>query len=206
MSKEDTKKHRKCNCDVQPCYECNYFEEANERTPVLATDCVVVESLICSKRINKVAEIAIPVTTLGDIITIGPGGIITPLVTLTPDLSGVVSQMTVVKDMIINTGYLPASVTILGIETPLQFNIPFQQETRCPGVCPEDNVSESPFKIEATVVQGVEELGIGVANIVFKVILSTNLTVTRPIIAKMENLKVVKDVNEDRCEQSDNNG
>lgn len=138
-----------------------------------------------------------PIPTLGDIISIGPGGVITPLITLTPDLDSIVNQITVVKDMVINTGYLPANVTILGITPPLQINIPFQQETVCLGVCPGDTVNESPFKIEAKVTQGIEALGVSVANILFKVVLSTNLTVTRPVVTKSPNLKVVKDVNED---------
>lgn len=184
------------------CYECEHFEPC-KKTPELATDCVVVDSLVCSKKVYKVAELAVPIPTLGDIISIGPGGVITPLVTLTPDLNGLVSQTTVVKDMIINTGYLPANVTILGITTPLQINIPFQQETVCPGVCPEDTINESPFKIEARVTQGIEALGVSVANILFKVVLSTNLTVTRPIVTKNPNINVVKDVNADRCEQRD---
>src|SRR5699024_2104450 len=111
-------------------------ETNSKRPPTLATDCIVVESLICSKRINQVAELAVPIPTLGDIISIGPGGVINPAITLTPDINGLVTQTTVVKDMVITTGYLPANVTILGIETPLQLNIPFQEETNCPGVCP----------------------------------------------------------------------
>lgn len=184
------------------CYECEHFE-SSRNTPELATDCVVVDSLICSKKVYKVAELSVPIPTLGDIISIGPGGVITPFITLTPDLTSIVSQTTVVKDMIINTGYLPANVTILGITTPLQINIPFQQETICPGVCPEDTITESPFKMEAKVTQGIEALGVSVANILFKVVLSTNLTVTRPIVTKNPTIKAVKDVNADRCEQRD---
>jgi|SRR5690625_3195295 len=195
-------KDKKCKCTNSPCYECEHYS-VEKCPPQLSTDCIVVNSLICSKKVYKVAELSIPIPTLGDIISIGPGGVITPLISLTPNLSGVVSQITVVKNMVINTGYLPASVTILGIETPLQINIPFQQETLCPGVCPEDTVTESPFKIEAKVTQGIEALGVSVANILFKVILSTNLTVTRPVITKAPNQKVVKDVNDDRYEQSD---
>jgi len=196
--------HRDCNCkcNKKPCYECEY-NETKKCPPELASDCVVMESLICSKQIFKVAELAVPIPTFGDIISIGPGGVITPLISLTPDLNGLVSQITVVKNMVINTGYLPANVTILGIETPLQINIPFQQETVCPGVCPEDTVKESPYKIEAKVTQGIEALGVSVGNILFKVILSTNLTVTRPIITKNPNLKAVRDVNENRCEARD---
>lgn len=85
-----------------------------------------------SDKIYKVAELSVPIPTLGDIIDIGPGGIITRLITLTPDIQGIVTQVTVVKNMIINTAYLPANVTILGITTPLQINIPFQQETTVP--------------------------------------------------------------------------
>lgn len=169
----------------------------------LASDCVVTDSLVCSKKIYKVAEIAVPIPTLGDIISIGPGGVITPLISLTPHVENAVTQVTVLKDMVVNTGYLPTSITILGIETPLQLNIPFQQETMCPGVCPEDTVTESPYKIEASITQGIEALGINVGNILFKVIMSTNLTVTRPVITKAKNTKVVRDVNENRCEQRD---
>lgn len=199
-----TKSAYDCNChhNKRPCYDCEY-KEVSKCPPELVSDCVVVESLVCSKQIYKVAELAVPIPTFGDIISIGPGGVITPLISLTPDLNGLVSQITVVKNMVINTGYLPANVTILGVETPLQINIPFQQETVCPGVCPEDNVKESPYKIEAKVTQGIEALGVSVGNILFKVILSTNLTVTRPVITKKSDLKVVRDVNENRCEQRD---
>jgi len=195
-------KGNNCNCQADPCYECEQFE-TEKCPPKLSTDCVVVESLVCSKKVYKVAEIAVPIPTLGDIISIGPGGVITPLISLTPDIQNIIAQTTVVKDMVINTGYLPANVTILGVATPLQINIPFQQETICPGVCPEDTVKESPFKIEAKVTQGIEALGVTVGSILFKVVLSTNLTVTRPVITKASNLKVVKDVHEDRCEQRD---
>lgn len=195
-------KKKYCKCQERPCYYCEHYE-TEKSPPKLATDCVVMESLVCSKKVYKIAELSVPIPTLGDIISIGPGGVITPLITLTPDIDSVVSQTTVVKDMVINTGYLPANVDILGITTPLQINIPFQQETMCPGVCPEDNVQESPFKIEARVTQGIEALGVSVANILFKVVLSTNLTVTRPVITKSDDLKVVQDVNEDRCEQRD---
>ncbi len=203
-SLESMNKNKGCDCGYQdrPCYKCKYNQVEN-CPPQLATDCIVVDSLVCSQKVYKVAELSVPIPTLGDIISIGPGGTITPLVTLTPDIRGVVNQITVVKNMVINTGYLPANITILGIETPLQINIPFQQETVCPGVCPEDTVTESPYKIESVVTQGIEALGVSVANILFKVILSTNLTVTRPVITKSSDLKVVQDVNDDRCERSD---
>jgi|SRR5690625_2438201 len=205
MSTNYGNKYCHCKCYEPPCYECNHYE-TRKRPPVLSTDCVVVESLLCSKKILNIAELAVPIPTLGDIIDIGPGGIITPAISLTPHVSEVISQTTVVNDMVIITGYLPASVTILGIETPLELNIPFQSETHCPGVCAEDNVKLTPFRIEASVTQGIEALGVSLGNILFKVIMSTNLTATRPIITKTDDLKVVRDVNEDRCRRSGNNG
>lgn len=193
------------NCNQTPCPTCETYE-TKKCPPTLATDCVVVDSLLCSEKANMIAELSVPISTLGDIISIDPGGVISPLVTLTPDISGIVSQVTTVKDMVITTGFLPANVTVLGLETPLQLNLPFQEETFCPGVCPEDNVRESPYKIEAVVTQGIEALGVSVANILFKVIISTNVTATRPVITKSPNLQVVRDVNADRCSRDDSNG
>lgn len=205
MSTNYQKDYCRCRCHEQVCYECEQYRPI-KRPPALLTDCVVVESLICSKRVNNIAELAVPIPTLGDIIDIGPGGVITPPITLTPNIDGVVSQATIVKDMVVITGYLPANVTILGIETPIELNLPFQSETVCPGICPEDTVNISPFRIEASVTQGIEALGVSVANILFKVVMSTNITVTRPIVSKANDLKVVRDVNEDRCQVRGLNG
>lgn len=194
-----------CRSKPRPCYECEYYYY-RRKAPRLNTDCIVVESLLCSQRANIIAEINIPVLTLGGIVDVGPGGVITPPITLTPDISNIVYQFSVLKNMVVITGYLPANVTVLGIELPIQITIPFQEEIHCPGLCPQDNIQHTPFKIEATITQGLEALGVVAASILFKVILSTNVTATRPVIVKEPNLKLVADVNEDRCETSDDNG
>lgn len=191
-----------CQYEPRPCYECEYNYYEKRRKPQLVSDCIVVDSLVCSHKVSVVAELSIPLPTLGDIISIGPGGVIDPPLTLTPDISNIVSQTTVLKDMVVITGYLPATVSILGIETPLQISIPFQKEIDCPGVCPEDRIIQVPFKIESTITQGIEAIGISVANVLFKVLLSTNVTATRPVIVKEPELNLVGDVNEDRCEVS----
>lgn len=193
-------RYRDCDCAQQkrPCYACEY-QEVQRRPIQLASDCIVVDSLICSRKINPVAELIIPIPTLGDIIDIGPGGVISPLVTLTPNINGIIFQTTVTKDLIVITGFLPASITILGIETPLNINIPFQEEINCPGICPEDTISPPTFTISSVITQGIEALGITVANILFKVVLSAQVTVTRPIIAKANDLRIVGDVNINRC-------
>lgn len=47
-----------CNCKYKerPCYECEY-NEIQKFPPTLATDCIVVNSLVCSKKIFKIAEL-----------------------------------------------------------------------------------------------------------------------------------------------------
>lgn len=195
----------RCSSKKRLCYECEY-NKIQKCPPQLVSDCVVTNSLICNRRVYKIAELSVPIATLGDIISIGPGGVISPLITLTPDINGLVNQNTVTKDMIISTGYIPATVSILGIDVPLQINLPFQQETICKGTCPEDTVIESPHKIESIVTQGIEAVGISVASVLFKVILSTTLTVSRPVITKADKLKLVQDVNENRCRNGGMNG
>src|SRR5690625_3809063 len=107
-------KDNKCNCKYRerPCYECEY-NKVHRCPPTLASDCIVVNSLICSEKLHLVAELSVPIPTLGDIISIGPGGVITPLISLTPNLGGIVNQVTIIKNMVVITGYLPANVTIL---------------------------------------------------------------------------------------------
>lgn len=210
MSKEANEvsaQRRPCDCHSRGrrCYECE-FNIAQRRKPQLTSDCIVVDSLLCSVHESVVAELNVPVATLGGVITIGPGGVIDPPITLTPDITNIVSNTTVVKNLIVTTGYLPANITVLGVELPIQINLPFQLETPCHGVCPEDNVTVSPFRIESVVTQGIEALGVTVASVLFKVILSTTVTATRQVIVKADDIKLVGDVNENRCRQSDNNG
>src|SRR5690625_2889368 len=66
-----------CNCQnkPRPCYECEY-NNIHRKPPQLISDCVVVNSLLCNKSENIIAELSIPIATLGDIISIGPGGVI----------------------------------------------------------------------------------------------------------------------------------
>lgn len=210
MKKEVTEveaQRQPCPCQSRDrrCYECefNYYQR---KAPRLTSDCIVVDSLLCSSNASIIAEINIPALTIGGIITVGPGGVISPPITLTPDISNIVYNTTVTKNLVVITGYLPANVTVLGIELPIQITIPFQHELHCPGVCPEDAVTVSPPRIESTVIQGFEALGVSVASILFKVILSSTITATRQVIVKADDLRVVADVNENRCRQSDSNG
>ncbi|MFC4076068.1 hypothetical protein [Salinithrix halophila] len=185
-----------CNNIPQACIPL----QPTPTPPALTSDCFVVNSLVCSTNVQKVAELILPAVTINPIITIDPTGTITPLVTLTPDINGAVSNTLLIRDKVINTGFIPANITIAGIELPVQVNLPFQQETECPGACPQDTLTETPFQVEAVIVQGIAALGITVAAIRFKVVFRTTITVTRPVIAKLPGVKPVQDLNPDRCE------
>jgi hypothetical protein len=192
---------------VKPVNACPTCNEVFSCPPAvqLTTDCIVVNSLVCTKTVQKVAELTIPAVTIGTIITVGPGGVITPLIQLVPDVSNVVNNILVVRDKVINTGFLPANIVVAGITLPIAVNLPFQNETDCPGACPEDTVTETPFQVEAIVVQGIEAIGISVATIRLKVILRTTITVTRPLLAKIpNNLQIIQDANPNRCTNSNN--
>jgi hypothetical protein len=194
-----------CKPPVKPVNTCPTCNTRISCPPAveLTTDCILVNSVVCTKTVQKVAELTLPAVTIGDIITVGPGGVITPLIQLVPDVTNIVSNVIVIRDKVINTGFLPANIVIAGITLPVSVNLPFQNETDCPGACPEDTVTETPFQVEAIVVQGIEALGISVATIRLKVVLRTTLTVTRPLLAKIpNNLKIIQDVNPNRCANS----
>jgi hypothetical protein len=169
--------------------------------PVLTTDCFVVNSLVCTKEVQKVAEVQFPLTLLPGVQILG--GLLSPLVTLTPNLAGIVSNKTIIRNKVINIGFVPATITILGVQTPITVNLPFQAETDCPGACPEDILTETPLQAEAIIIQPVPTSIVGLeiaAFVTFKVILRTTLTVTRPIIAQLPGIVPVQDVNPNRCQ------
>lgn len=187
--------------------QCNFVVAPIRETPQLNSDCMVVDTLVCNEEVQKVAEFEIGVDELiaqiGGVvdIVVGPGGEVTPAISITPRVEQAVNRIFVLEGKVVNTGFIPANINIVGVDTPLQVNLPFQEETDCPGACPQDNVNESPLQVEGTVVTGVQALGITAATIRFKVILRTTLTVTRPVITKIpEDFKFVQDVNPNRCE------
>ncbi|GIN56752.1 hypothetical protein J8TS2_10710 [Lederbergia ruris] len=152
---------------------------------------------------QKVAEATIPLTALGIIIT--PGEPI-PLITLTPNVAGIVQNSMVLRDEVVNTGYVPATINVVGVPTPVTVSLPFQQHTPCPGACPEDTLTEAPLEVESIIIQpiplAVVAGTVGVASALFKVILRTTITVTRPMVGKLNqrDLSNLCDVNHHRCE------
>ncbi|USK42278.1 hypothetical protein [Cytobacillus oceanisediminis] len=187
-----------CGCAASTC-NCNFKKPVT--TSPLTSDCVVVNSVVCSKTVQKVAEVTLPLAlfaaglTVEDIIG----------VRVDPNLTGATVNARLINDKVVNIGLIPATITItaLGIEVPLlTTSIPFQAHTDCPGACPEDLLQEGPLQVEGIFVQpGVPVLGLGgltlVEGILIKIILRTNITVTRQLIKNQHG--ELCDANPNRC-------
>lgn len=193
--------HDKSDCD------CNF--RRIKKDVKLNSDCILVNSVVCSKMVQKVAEITIP---NGAFSTAIPVDATIVSITVLPNLAGIVHNVRVIRDKVVNIGFIPVTVSVVfiaaGATTPTTVtaaaNLPFQEHTDCPGACPEDTVTESPFVVEGTFGQpGVTVVtGAAAANllvgILVKVILRTTLTVTRPIIVDKHG--GICDVNDRRCD------
>ncbi|WP_411954207.1 hypothetical protein ACKXGF_13460 [Alkalibacillus sp. S2W] len=183
-----------CNCNVEnPAYQ----------PAKLTNDCTVVNSLLGTKTVQKVAELTLPVTAFSGL------GVLDNLVSvnLTPNLNEITQNVRVIKDKVVNIGLLPAtiSVSILDVDLPVTLNttLPFQEHTDFPGICPQDNVQETPLEVEGIFTQPgvpvIDAAGIELVDgILFKVILRTTITATRPVIRDAQGN--VCDVNPNRCE------
>lgn len=192
----------------EPCDRCGSYDRCSCRKPRLSSDYgkkhdILVNKVVCSKQVQKVAEATIPLSALGIVLT--PGEPI-PLITLTPDLAGIVQNSAILRDEVVNTGYVPATITVAGIPTPVTVSLPFQQHTPCPGACPEDILTEAPLEVEGIIIQPVPlaVIGgvVGVASALFKVVLRTTITVTRPMLGRLghKDLSSLCDVNTHRCD------
>ncbi|MED3647840.1 hypothetical protein P4475_13715 [Halalkalibacterium halodurans] len=191
-----------CGCHDSVC-DCHFKAPVRKEAP-LTSDCIVVDSLVCSKTVQKVAEITFPLDliapagiTIADIISIN----------VVPDLNGITQNSRIIQDKVVNIGLIPATitVTVLGVDLPLTLttSLPFQEHTDCPGACPEDRLHETPLEVEGIFTQpGVPVLGVAglelVEGILVKVILRTTITVTRPIVVDKEGHKC--DLVQHRCQ------
>ncbi|BCJ88030.1 hypothetical protein [Effusibacillus dendaii] len=162
-------------------------------------ECILVQSVICSRAVFLTAEAKIPACHLQ--LKLDPSGEIKQAIRLIAGESSDISiNLSLVKDIAVVSGFIRGIVVINNrISCPVV--LPFQTEFECKGICPEDNIRNT-----IPVVQGIlPPLGIPHGDdqqdaIVFKVILKTQVTVTRERIAKA-NLEILGDVNEDRCKQ-----
>ena len=195
-----------CNSHNSAC-SCN-FEEARKTTP-LNSDCILVNSVVGSKVVQKVAESIFPFTAFTAAI---PATAVIVSVNIVPNLAGIVHNVTIIRDKVVNIGFIPATITVTSLvaTVPTLFTLttrlPFQEHTDCPGACPGDIVTEAPFVVEGTFAQPgvplvtVAGTGVTLEAILVKVILRTTITVTRPLI--MDSKGGICDVNDRRCDDT----
>ncbi|SFK03705.1 hypothetical protein SAMN04487936_106249 [Halobacillus dabanensis] len=200
-------KPEQCHEDPKPCTStCNCNNEAAGPKPAhLTNDCVLVNSLVGSKTVQKVAETTLPISLfeglvdLEDIVSIN----------VVPNLDAITQNARIIRDKVVNIGLIPATITITiaGIDLPVTLNttIPFQEHTDFPGACPEDTLQETPLEVEGIFTQpGVPVVDVAgltlVEGILFKIVLRTTITVTRPVI--QDRFGQVCDVNPNRCDTS----
>ncbi|MFB5663983.1 hypothetical protein [Alteribacillus sp. HJP-4] len=193
--RKHSKKEEVCSCNATVA----------PKTTKLDTDCILVNSVVGSKSVQKVAEITLPITAfegldLAEIVSIS----------VVPNLDAITMNARIIRDKVVNIGLVPATITItlLGgvVLTPLTTTIPFQEHTDFPGACPEDILQESPLEVEGIFTQpGVPVLtgpvvGDLLEGILFKIILRTTITVIRPVL--QDGSGNFCDINQNRCDIS----
>ncbi|WP_121640722.1 hypothetical protein [Virgibacillus sp. Bac330] len=192
--KQDCCKQASCNCN---------FKKQELKATKLDSDCFLVNSLVGTKTVQKVAETSLPLTLFEGVSTTNILSI-----NVVPNLNAITQNVTVIKDKVVNIGIVPADISITTTDGDVVgiiggvVNIPFQAHTDFPGACPEDMVQETPLEIEGIFIQEgislVASTGEAlVAGILVKIILRTTITVTRPVIKDAEGNFC--DVNQNRC-------
>jgi hypothetical protein len=172
-------------------------------------ECLKALSVICSKSVQKVAELRLFTVQLG----IDPDtafDLISFNVTANPN--EIVMRGTLIEGKVVNSGFVPitATINIVGEDTPIvaSLNLPFQAETECPGACPGDDLQETVPVIEAVLepvitpviaaISGTPLPTVPIATVTFKVIIRTQITVSREKLVQA-GVTVLEDINPDRC-------
>ncbi|MGE7636060.1 hypothetical protein ACQKMZ_28590 [Bacillus paramycoides] len=169
-------------------------------------ECLKVLSVVCTKSVQKVAEVAVSTVALG--IPAGTNLALVSFSNVVANPNGIVMRGTLIEGKVINSGFVPitANINIVGVATPIavSLNLPFQAETECPGACPGDDLQETAPTIEAVlepvltpVINAVGAVA-ALATITFKVIIRTQITVSREKLVQA-GVTVLGDINPDRC-------
>lgn len=186
----------RCNRDFD---DCNCYKNHTEGA--------LVEKIVCSRDVQKTAEFLLPAAVgpnpLLDLVLDLLAGIVN--VRVTPNFAGIQSEITVIKDQVINLGYIPATLdiegTILGlVDVRLPIQIFFQEHTHCPGACPGDQVIETAPVVDATLNQPLIASGPNGTSLnllLFKAVIRTHITVVRQGIER--NGKIC-DLDSRRCD------
>jgi hypothetical protein len=186
--------------------QCDFKGPARELAAPLNSDCFLVNSVVGSKTVQKVAEATFPFTAFTPVIT--PGSTINNVVVTTGSIT---RNTSIIRDKVVNIGLISVTITVTftppGATAPLTAllttSLPFQEHTDFPGACPEDTVVEPPLVVEGIFAQAGTPFvsGTGVVTtdaILVKAVLRTTITVIRPVI--VDSHGGICDVNERRCE------
>ncbi|MGE7647782.1 hypothetical protein ACQKM1_08255 [Peribacillus frigoritolerans] len=197
-----------CKSHDDSVCDCNFKAPARQLAAPLNSDCVLVNSVVGSKAVQKVAEATLPFTAFAPAI---PAGSTIVSVSVVPNLAGITRNTTIIRDKVVNIGLIPVTITVTflapGAAAPatatLTTSLPFQEHTDFPGACPEDTVIEPPLVLEGIFAQpGVPVIGptglVTADAILVKIVLRTTITVVRPVIVDKHG--GICDVNERRCE------
>jgi len=182
------KEYREDHHQHDLCDRCHKDYEFCSCKPQYHDQGALVEKVVCSKDVQKTAEFLLP-AAVGPL----PLDTITDLlgatfnITVTPDYNGVKQEVTVIKDQVINFGYIPATLNVSGTIPGLDLaNIPirifFQEHTDCPGACPGDQVIETAPVVDAILNEpliGNGPDGSFINLLLFKAVLRTHITVVR---------------------------
>ncbi|TFH58508.1 hypothetical protein [Peribacillus frigoritolerans] len=186
--------------------KCDFKAPARQLAAPLNSDCVLVNSVVGSKTVQKVAEAVFPFTAFTPDIPVG-----STINNVAVATGSITRNTSIIKDKVVNIGLVAVTITVTftapGTTTPvtatLTTSLLFQEHTDFPGACPEDSVIESPFVIEGIFTQaGTPFVGadgtVTTAAILVKVILRTTITVTRQVI--VDSHGGICDINDRRCE------
>lgn len=145
----------------------------------MACETIKTLSVISDVTVQKVAELTIPAPTG---VTVDPTtGALSLAVTATVTGPPVLNA-TVLPNKVVNFGFVPASITIAGVPTPVALFLPIQHETDVAGAQPGDEVEEFST-LEGTVVYGFPVAAIGTLpagnNLVVKAVFKVRIIVSR---------------------------
>jgi len=196
-------------CNNQDATKQCCQQQKQQPCPSPSVECLKVLSVVCTKNVQKVAELSVPAAAILPA-AFPPASL--PLISfsnVTANPNGIVMRGTLVEGKVINSGFVPITATLNVLDgliptpIPISFNLPFQEETECPGACPGDDLQETVPVIEAVlepvITPGIEVGGVlALGTITFKVIIRTQITVSREKLVQA-GVTVLGDLNPDRC-------
>lgn len=159
-----------------------------------ANEHVLINSVICSKKVLLVAKKKVELKVLKEVI----GYKLHEDISFSPNPSTISLKFFLFKDVVVIMGFIKGTLIIDGICVK-KIVLPFQVEVKCEGICPRDKFTFTPPLIEGIIPPQVfpgDDLG--EISIIIKVLLETQITVSKEKIVKSL-VEVIGDIDEKRC-------